>query len=35
MRMSPDAVPVHRSPDSLAADGLALSAQFGVDAWNP
>jgi len=32
MRISPDAVPVHHSPDALAADALALSAQFGVDA---
>jgi hypothetical protein len=32
-RVSPDAVPVHRPLDPLAADTLALSAQFGGDAF--
>jgi len=34
-RVSPDAVPVHHPLDPLAADTLALSAQFGVDTRCP
>jgi hypothetical protein len=32
-RPSPETVPAHDPLDPLAADGLTLGSQFGVDAW--
>jgi hypothetical protein len=34
-RPRPDAMATHQSRDPLAADGVALAAQFGVDARCP